>query len=239
MQFREIYIWGPNPFANRLFADQVGKIAGKKVKCLSDDLEVNKLMLDASSIVFCDCDKKDARSYCSSLAKSGGLNGAGPSIVLLNVDPAENVLNEINKYAIKGVFYTSDDFDNINKGLQFVLGGEYWISRGLLIESLQMTRNQTQRKRVTSGNSLTKRESEILNLIVFGYSNKDIGDKLFISSNTVKTHISNLYKKLNVTNRVQAILWSAENLYAETSNPDPIGDVQLNTNYQPDVLEEL
>ncbi|WP_317206238.1 LuxR C-terminal-related transcriptional regulator [Tenacibaculum piscium] len=52
---------------------------------------------------------------------------------------------------------------------------------------------------------LTKREAEVLQLIVKGYQNTDISKELFISANTVKTHIKNIYVKLDVKNRVQVI----------------------------------
>jgi DNA-binding NarL/FixJ family response regulator len=47
---------------------------------------------------------------------------------------------------------------------------------------------------------LTKRELEIINLIDKGFSNKDISNKLFISSHTVKTHIMNIFKKKSQSN---------------------------------------
>jgi len=52
---------------------------------------------------------------------------------------------------------------------------------------------------------LTTRESEVLQLIAAGLSNKQIEETLFISKNTVRTHIKNLYSKLNVGSRTQAI----------------------------------
>jgi len=52
---------------------------------------------------------------------------------------------------------------------------------------------------------LSKRETEILEQIDLGKSNQEIADDLFISISTVKTHISNLFSKLDVKNRVQAI----------------------------------
>ncbi len=51
---------------------------------------------------------------------------------------------------------------------------------------------------------LSEREEEILDLLVFGLSNKEIGERLFLSVNTIKTHINNLYIKLDVNNRTQA-----------------------------------
>lgn len=50
---------------------------------------------------------------------------------------------------------------------------------------------------------LTKKESAILELLVKGYSNKEICNQMVISSNTVKKHILNIYRKLDVKNRVQ------------------------------------
>ena len=52
---------------------------------------------------------------------------------------------------------------------------------------------------------LTAREHEILGLIAEGLSNREIGERLFISENTVKTHSSRLFEKLQVNRRVQAV----------------------------------
>jgi len=52
---------------------------------------------------------------------------------------------------------------------------------------------------------LSKREAEILAQINLGKSNQEIADELFISLSTVKSHVSNIYSKLDVKNRVQAI----------------------------------
>ena len=52
---------------------------------------------------------------------------------------------------------------------------------------------------------LSKREVEVLQNIARGYSNREIADKLFVSQNTVKTHINNIYSKLEVRRRTQAV----------------------------------
>ena len=52
---------------------------------------------------------------------------------------------------------------------------------------------------------LSKRELEILNLLAQGHSNQEIAAKLFVSLSTVKTHIQNLFEKLDVKRRIQAI----------------------------------
>jgi len=53
--------------------------------------------------------------------------------------------------------------------------------------------------------TITPREHEILGLIAAGMSNREIGEKLFVSENTVKTHSSRLFEKLNVNRRTQAV----------------------------------
>lgn len=60
--------------------------------------------------------------------------------------------------------------------------------------------------------ALTRREQEILEKIVQGASNKEISQELFISPHTVKTHLHNIFKKINVKGRLQAALWAASNL---------------------------
>ncbi len=53
--------------------------------------------------------------------------------------------------------------------------------------------------------NLTSREREVLELLVRGYTNAEIAEKLFLSLSTVKTHVSNLFVKMEVKNRVQAV----------------------------------
>lgn len=57
---------------------------------------------------------------------------------------------------------------------------------------------------------LTEREMEVLRLIASGLSNVEIGEKLFVSENTVKTHVSNLFVKLDVKRRTQAVTRAKE-----------------------------
>ena len=59
---------------------------------------------------------------------------------------------------------------------------------------------------------LTPREIEILSVLASGVKNEEIASKLYISPHTVKTHLYAIYRKINVSNRLQAVLWASENL---------------------------
>lgn len=60
--------------------------------------------------------------------------------------------------------------------------------------------------------ALTPRETEILALVAVGDMNEEIADKLCISTQTVKTHLYRTFKKINVSNRLQAAFWATKNL---------------------------
>ncbi len=64
----------------------------------------------------------------------------------------------------------------------------------------------------TKSTILTPRQVEILALVAVGATNEQIADKLCISPQTVKSHLYNIFKKINVPNRVQAALWAAKHL---------------------------
>jgi DNA-binding NarL/FixJ family response regulator len=65
--------------------------------------------------------------------------------------------------------------------------------------------NSFQKKKIEEDHELTDREKEILEFVSTGMMYKEIADKLFITHDTVKTHMRNIYHKLHVQNRVEAI----------------------------------
>jgi LuxR family transcriptional regulator of csgAB operon len=89
--------------------------------------------------------------------------------------------------------------------------GECWLPRQVVADYLYRTR-QKPKKVLVSETFLTKRERQILDLTATGASNVDIAEKLNLSMHTVKTHIYNLFKKLGVSNRMQAVNWAKEHL---------------------------
>lgn len=58
---------------------------------------------------------------------------------------------------------------------------------------------------------LTEREAEVLTLATQGLTNAEIAERLFISVNSVKTHVRHLYRKIDVHNRAQAVAWGIDN----------------------------
>lgn len=129
-------------------------------------------------------------------------------LILFNLCPTMEVEKEALAHGVRGFLYENDRADTLLKAINAVLAGEVWISRKKLTECLL--------SRVTSSPTklpdLTKREVDILTCLTKGYSNQMISDELCISPHTVKTHLSNIFKKIKVRNRRHAAHWANKNL---------------------------
>jgi LuxR family transcriptional regulator of csgAB operon len=108
---------------------------------------------------------------------------------------------------IRGIFYDDTTQEQLVKGVKAILRGEFWFGRDLVNRYLH--RHRTGKKRLVGATQapLTTKELEILNYVVTGHSNKEIANRLSISDRTVKTHVYNIFKKIQVKNRVQAANW--------------------------------
>lgn len=211
MKFTKLYVWGPNPFSNRLLACHIEKISRETPESVVWGEDFNGRIFEDGSLIFCDCDKVDPLSYCRLLYRVNVPQERLPAIILMNVKPGSDLFEEVKSFPLYGIFFSNDSSELIDKGIAKVFEGEHWLNRDLLVRALQSAREKV--RQATSKPMaviLTLREQEVLHLAVIGYDNHAIADQLFISPNTVKTHVSNIYKKINVTSRVQAILWASE-----------------------------
>jgi DNA-binding NarL/FixJ family response regulator len=110
-------------------------------------------------------------------------------------------------YLLKGVSTAT-----LIEALKKVSAGEVWVDRELPAgaDFERITKSQSFDFGPPANDTLqalTKRELEILRLVAEGLSNEEIGKKIFISPKTVKTHLSNIFDKLQVHNRFKAALW--------------------------------
>jgi LuxR family transcriptional regulator of csgAB operon len=112
---------------------------------------------------------------------------------------------------VNGIFYKESSQQQLVKGITGIFDGEFWLSRRLMAQYLERTRSKP-RKVTHNANLLTRREKQILNLTATGATNTEIAENLNVSMHTVKTHIYNLFKKIDVSNRIQAVNWAKDNL---------------------------
>ena len=112
---------------------------------------------------------------------------------------------------IRGIFFANEVFESFLKGIAYILKGDHWFPRELLNSWIKETRRPIDTEQQDTP-ALTPREKEILRMVATGASNDKISEKMYISYHTVKTHLSHIYRKINVSNRLQASLWAVKNL---------------------------
>jgi len=211
-----IVILGPVTLQNEFLAYVISKEIGArctmldtaqkssaKSDCLDCDGSVKKtlLLIDTEHQSYEDVLKRISR------------NGDTPPwlIALFNLDEKACVEKNALARNIRGFFYKDDHFNVFLKGIRSIFRGEIWVSRKML---LKYVFDSFDEKKQSTGNhhALTSREVEILLLVKRGETNDEIAGQICISTNTVKTHLYKIFKKINVENRIQAALWATSNL---------------------------
>ena len=166
---------------------------------------------DRQKLLFLDCRGKNLHGILAELSPFINNHRSNSRIVLFNVPPDVEFQRKFISKGIHGFFYDGDSLDKFVKGVQALLDGQLWLSREIMTKCIfEGTDNDQSLK--DSGSLLTERQIEILAMVAVGSTNEEISDKLCISPHTVKTHLYNIFKKINVPNRIQAALWAAKNL---------------------------
>ncbi|HAH02310.1 MULTISPECIES: LuxR C-terminal-related transcriptional regulator [Vibrio] len=135
-------------------------------------------------------------------------------IILFNVPKALPTSELITFGVLKGLFYNSEEKAKIAKGLEEVINGDNWLPRKVASQLLFYYRNIVSTNTTPTNVDLTIRELQVIRCLQSGSSNTQIADDLFISEFTVKSHLYQIFRKLAVKNRVQAIAWANQNLLA-------------------------
>ncbi|TKF28278.1 DNA-binding response regulator [Vibrio kanaloae] len=135
-------------------------------------------------------------------------------ILLFNVPQPLPTSELLNYGVLKGLFYDSEKKIKIAKGLREVIDGDNWLPRKVTNQLLFYYRNMVNTNTTPTNVDLTIREIQVIRCLQSGSSNTQIADDLFISEFTVKSHLYQIFRKLAVKNRVQAIAWANQNLLA-------------------------
>ncbi|HDM8226704.1 LuxR C-terminal-related transcriptional regulator [Vibrio campbellii] len=115
---------------------------------------------------------------------------------------------------VKGIFGPSDSMDKLCQGLSAIVSGDNWLSRRLLEQLLTYYKGKESNYIIEPAIEveLTRREVQVLQMLKDGGSNMEIADSLFISEHTIKSHLYNIFRKIEVKNRTQATSWAKRNL---------------------------
>jgi DNA-binding NarL/FixJ family response regulator len=126
-------------------------------------------------------------------------------IVMLTVMEEDDLVFRSIMAGASGYLLKDSKIQDIEKGILDVMDGGAPMSPSIAMKSLRLIRAVSEKPKASIDFGLSKRELEILEEMSGGLNYKEIAEKMFISPKTVRKHIENVYRKLQVHNKVEAV----------------------------------
>ncbi len=208
-----IHIVGPHLLSSEALGKMIENQTGAKCACLKsmEDLNAEACAAIGRELFLWDCLGKDMEDFMSGLLASFCEMTDSAIVALFNVKPGLGIEDSCMSHGVRGIFYEDTNSDLFMKGLMALYNEELWFTRDVMTRYILEEREDDVAS-MKIRRILTQREIEILSHVAVGCKNEEIAEKLCVSPHTIKTHLYNIYKKINVTNRLQATLWAAKNL---------------------------
>lgn len=130
-------------------------------------------------------------------------------VLILTVHNEVEYLLKAVDIGIDGYLLKDSSYDELKEAIDVVISGNTYIQPSLLPALNESMEDYALDKEKIE--CLTKRELDVLRLISEGCSNKKISDELTISERTVKNHISHIFRKIDVEDRIQAAVFAIRN----------------------------
>lgn len=131
------------------------------------------------------------------------------NVLILTIHNEIEYLYKAVEIGVNGYVLKDSESDVLIKAIRSINSGESYIQPNMA--SLLFKKINGELDNQVKHNKLTKREIEVLKLITQGLLNKEIADELCISEKTVKNHVSNIFKKIEVSDRTQAAVYAIKN----------------------------
>jgi len=130
-------------------------------------------------------------------------------VLLLTIHNEVEYLYRAVEIGVEGYVLKDSESDVLIKAIRSIHSGESYIQPNMA--SLLFKKINGELDYQVRHHKLTRRETEVLKLITLGSLNKEIADELCISEKTVKNHVSNIFKKIEVSDRTQAAVYAIKN----------------------------
>ncbi len=135
--------------------------------------------------------------------------GLAIKIIMLTIHDDREYLFETINIGAEGYVLKDAESSSLIKAIKDVYSGESYIHPSLASEFVREYKKRGESINDDGGkDKLTRREYEVISLIAEGLNNKEIADNLYISEKTVKNHVSNIFKKIDVSDRTQAAIYA-------------------------------
>jgi DNA-binding NarL/FixJ family response regulator len=133
---------------------------------------------------------------------------AARCVMLLDDWTPELVVDAFRSGA-RGVFHRADNFQRLCRCLSVVHEGQIWAGTSALTYVIDALERVAPMPVVDANGSelLTKREQQVVSLVVDGLNNREISEQLHVSEHTVKNHLFHVFEKLGISSRIELVLY--------------------------------
>jgi len=129
-------------------------------------------------------------------------------VVLLTAAEDDRDVIRAMRLGARGVVLKQSATDLLVKSIHRVHSGEIWLDNRLTAELMKAFSQSSESGQRREKPLLTDREREVVQHVAQGFRNKEIGEKLFISEQTVKNHLHNIFDKLGLSDRLELALYA-------------------------------
>ena len=145
---------------------------------------------------------------------------AAARILVLTTFDLDEYVYEALRAGASGFVLKDDPPEQLIAAIRTVAAGDALLSPAVTKRVITRFARLPQAEPPQAFGELTAREHEVFRLIANGLSNTEIGQQLFISDTTVKTHVTHILQKLDLRDRVQAVVLAYQTGLFETDAPD-------------------
>jgi len=124
-------------------------------------------------------------------------------VIILTIHDDEEYVYKVTKAGAEGFIQKDITSEELNEAINKVLAGETVFPQSIIADDTEVNEENVDYRDI-----LSNREYEVLGLLAKGMSNRRISEELYISEKTVKNHVSNILRKLDVNDRTQAVIKS-------------------------------
>ena len=144
-------------------------------------------------------------------------------IIMLTVSDEDDDLYEAIKAGANSYLLKEVSVEEVPEAIRAVVQGQSLISPSMaskLLNEYTTLAKRAEEKSQYPAPALTSRELEVLKLVAKGQSNREIGEDLFISENTVKNHVRNILEKLHLHSRMEAVIYAVRERLLNIHEPE-------------------
>ncbi len=194
-----------DPVMRELLASAIGDCDDMMVKATADNVAAAAGMIEAGGydVLLCDLGLPDGNG--TTLIRQEALTGRDTDILVITIFANQNKVLDAIRAGARGYLLKDERIEDCIEAIRNIRRGGSPISPIIARQLLGQITTDPKAQQLPMASPLSEREIEVLNLLSRGFSNAECAEILTVSSNTIGTHVKNIYRKLEVNSRAEAL----------------------------------